>query len=270
MNPFLKWPGGKRWFISKYQNYIPEKFNNYIEPFLGGGSVFFYLQPEASILSDINTDLINVFLAMRDNHEQLRDILCAHQKLHNIEYYYHIREYIPEDPIAQAARFLYLNRTCFNGMYRVNRQGKFNVPIGTKSNCTYDIDKFPLYARSLKKAEISVSDFGPTIRRARYGDFLFVDPPYTIAHNQNSFIKYNENLFSWNDQIRLLKDLSQANASGALIISTNANYYLIKEMYQDCGFYTKSIQRYCSISGSAKGRSTQEELLISSLPFLEE
>ncbi|MDC7230643.1 MAG: Dam family site-specific DNA-(adenine-N6)-methyltransferase, partial [Sphaerochaetaceae bacterium] len=134
MNTFLKWPGGKRWFISKHHNYLPKKIEkNYIEPFLGGGSVFFYLLPENAILADINSDLINVYQIMRKHYLQLGKILQFHQEQHSPDYYYLTRTNIPEGEIEQAARFLYLNRTCFNGMYRENKNGVFNVPIGVKA-----------------------------------------------------------------------------------------------------------------------------------------
>jgi DNA adenine methylase len=270
MLPFLKWPGGKRWFIAKYRSHIPDNFNRYIEPFLGGGSIFFYLQPSEALISDINPELINVYIVMKYHHTSLSDLLKQHHANHSREYYYAIRENIPDNTIARAARFLYLNRTCFNGMYRVNQKGNFNVPIGTKLNCIYDIEQFPAYARALSSAEILVNDFSPVISVAKYGDLLFVDPPYTIAHNQNSFIKYNERLFTWEDQTRLFNNLCLARDDGAIVISTNANYHQINEMYQDNGFFTKPIQRYCSISGCANGRGQQEELLISSTPILKE
>lgn len=268
MNTFLKWPGGKRWFIAKYYTYLPTNLEKrYIEPFLGGGSVFFYLLPKNAILADINSDLINTYQVMRNHHQKLENLLLLHQERHNRDYYYFIRNNVPDGKIEQAARFLYLNRTCFNGMYRENKDGKFNVPIGIKDNCTYDLDNFSSYASVLKNAELKTADFGKTIRKAQSEDFLFIDPPYTIAHNQNSFIKYNQRLFTWSDQHRLLEELSMAKERGAIILSTNANYNELRKMYERKGFFIKTISRYCSISGLAKGRGVQEELLISSTPF---
>ncbi len=267
MNSFLKWPGGKRWFISKYNKIFPSKYNRYIEPFVGGGSVFFCLMPNNAIISDINPELINLYVVMRDNHQDLKEMLLQHQKNHNVDYYYQIRGDIPVNNIEQAARFLYLNRTCFNGMYRVNRHGMFNVPIGTKTNCIYDLDNFGSYSKILHNTDLIASDFSPIIRQAKFGDLVFVDPPYTIAHNQNSFIKYNEQLFTWVDQKRLLNDLCYARDNNAIVFATNANYHLLHEMYTEHGFFTMIINRYSSISGRIDRRGRQEELLISSLPI---
>lgn len=267
--PFLKWPGGKRWFISKYRNLFPSEFNKYIEPFVGGGSIYFNLLPDNALIADINHDLINLYIIMRDNPGGLRESLLLHQENHCKEYYYIVRETVPCDATDKAGRFLYLNRTCFNGMYRVNQQGMFNVPIGTKDNCVYDIEMFETYSQALQKVEILISDFSSVIRRAEVGDFVFADPPYSIAHNQNSFIKYNERLFTWADQERLLEDLCQARVQGAVIFATNANYRLLRDMYIERGFYTTTIKRYSSISGRSDRRGMQEELLITSIPIVE-
>lgn len=264
MQSFLKWPGGKRWIISKYNKIFPKNFNNYIEPFLGGGSIFFYLSPKKALISDINKELINTYLIMANHPHELKKLLKEHQKNHNSDYYYTIRNNNPTDNIEKAGRFLYLNRTCFNGMYRVNKKGYFNVPIGTKNHFIADIDSFEKYSNILKKAQIVSKDFEEIIFKAKKGDLVFADPPYTIAHNQNAFIKYNENLFSWKDQTRLLDSLIHARNNGAIIISTNAYFEELKTMYSDNGFYTTSISRYSSISGKNGGRGQKKELLISS------
>lgn len=270
LDPFLKWPGGKRWFISKFRDMVPQKYNRYIEPFVGGGSIFLALQPTTAIISDINTELINVYISMRDNPSKLAEIMEYHQKRHSKEYYYRVRSTVPRDNLRKAGRFLYLNRTCFNGMYRVNLQGDFNVPIGTKTNCTYDINLFEDYAKELNNKEIFVNDFSPVIKRATADDLVFVDPPYTVAHNQNSFIKYNEHLFTWDDQERLLNELCNARDRGAIIIATNANYNKLREMYSGHGFHIQTIERYSSISGKVDKRGKQEELLITSSPIKED
>ena len=267
MTSFLKWPGGKRWFISRYRHLFPNQYNRYIEPFVGGGSVFFSILPNNAHIADINFELINMYIVMRDNSEDLVQMLLQHQERHCEEYYYEIRSNIPVHNVEQAARFLYLNRTCFNGMYRVNRNGLFNVPIGTKTNCIYDINRFTNYSQALQNVDITVSDFSPIIYEAVAGDLIFVDPPYTIAHNQNSFIKYNERLFTWADQERLLNALCHARDNHAIIFTTNANYQLIRDMYTNQGFYTTVINRYSSISGRADRRGLQEELLITSVPI---
>lgn len=264
MQPFLKWPGGKRWLVANYHQIFPREYNAYVEPFLGGGSVFFYLMPQQATISDINRDLINTYRVMANKPERLRTLLELHQENHNVDYYYLIRNTIPDDAIEQAARFLYLNRACFNGMYRVNRNGIFNVPIGTKEHFIDDVDMFEEYSRVLRHVHLRSQDFVKTIRCARDGDLVFADPPYTIAHNQNSFIKYNEKLFSWRDQTRLINALVRARDRGATIVATNAPYPKLEEMYLENGFYTHTLSRFSSISGNADGRRKEKELLITS------
>lgn len=264
MQPFLKWPGGKRWLVANCGHIFPVTYNSYFEPFLGGGSAFFSLLPQQATISDINGALINTYHVMKSNPAQLRDLLLQHQELHSAPHYYAIRATIPNDRIEQAARFIYLNRTCFNGMYRVNRRGEFNVPMGTKLEFTDDVGLFEEYSAALRDIHIRRQDFVDTIRNAEEGDLIFADPPYTIAHNQNAFIKYNERLFSWADQQRLLSALIRARNRGAIILATNANYPDLQHMYADAHFYTRPLHRFSSISGLANGRGIQEELLISS------
>lgn len=267
MRPFLKWPGGKRWLIANYRHIFPDEYNRYFEPFLGGGSAFFSLTPQNAIVSDINGELINTYRIMAKKPMQLRRQLMQHQEQHSTEHYYTIRANVPNDAVERAARFLYLNRTCFNGMYRVNRLGEFNVPIGTKQHFIDDIALFDEYSSLLRNVHIRRQDFVDTIREAADGDLIFADPPYTIAHNQNAFIKYNERLFSWKDQIRLLNALIRARDRGVIVLTTNAHYPALQEMYETNRFYTQSVGRFSSISGSRDGRGVQNELLVSSYPI---
>ena len=265
--PFLKWPGGKRWLISKYSHCLPKQYNRYFEPFLGGGAVFFFLNPSQATLSDINQELIQLYQVMRDDYLGLAQSMRKHQELHCKEYYYDLRSKHFTESLPAASRLLYLNRMCFNGMYRVNREGQFNVPIGTKQNCIYDIDQFSTYSERLKNIEIGTADFCITIGKVARDDFVFVDPPYTIAHNQNCFIKYNEQLFTWEDQKRLVKALCSARDRGAYVMATNANYEALKRMYSDNGFYVNVVKRFSIISSKIDNRKEQEESLITSYPI---
>src|SRR5207249_1865757 len=131
--PFMKWPGGKRWFVCRHSAMLPATFGRYVEPFLGGGSVFFHLQPGRAILGDTNAELIELFKVVARRRKQLESLLQEHQKNHGKRHYYRVRSRVPTDPVERAARTLYLNRTCFNGMYRVNLAGQFNVPKGEKT-----------------------------------------------------------------------------------------------------------------------------------------
>ena len=267
MQPFLKWPGGKRWLVSRYKNIFPKEYNTYYEPFLGGGSAFFYLEPKLATIADINVDLINTYRVMAKKTMQLREMLEIHQERHCDNYYYNMRNEAPTDIVARAARFIYLNRTCFNGMYRVNSNGKFNVPKGTRDYFLEDIDLFEDYSRLLQNIKIRAQDFVVTLRTAAEGDLIFADPPYAIASQQDTFIKYNGRLFSWKDQIRLLNALVRARDRGAIIISTNALYPQLKKLYEEQGFITHTLERFSSISGISEGRGKREEMLITSYPI---
>src|SRR5437763_464936 len=180
MIPFLKWPGGKRWFIFRWANMLPTRFDRYVEPFLGGGSVFFHLQPAKALLADKNEELITAYRAVRDHWRKVWARLRRYHARHDEEYYYRIRDSNPTSPVGRAARMIYLNRTCFNGIYRVNLEGNFNVPVGTKSNVVLGTDDFEAVARLLAQADLRASDFEPVIDESTTGDFVFADPPYTV------------------------------------------------------------------------------------------
>lgn len=263
VNTFLKWPGGKRWIFNNYKEIFPKSYSRYIDPFLGGGSIFYGLKPKIAIISDINEELINLYITMRDNYLLLAKYMKQHQNAHDKNYYYAIRNKEFKDPIKRAARLLYLNRTCFNGMYRVNKQGKFNVPIGTKNNCIYDIDDFEIYSNILKNAKIYTNDFETTIKFAKKDDFIFADPPYKTSKKQESFIKYNEKIFSWADQVRLFQCLCKAKKRGAKILLTNANCDEIKNMYLEEGFDLRIIKRSSLIAGKTSSRQIVQELVVS-------
>lgn len=262
MIPFLKWPGGKRWFIVAHPSLLARKFDRYVEPFLGSGSVFFHLTPAKALLGDVNEEVIQTYLGVKKDPLRLKQLLIDHQMRHSTEYYYSVRESMPKDLVARAARMIYLNRTCFNGIYRVNQKGQFNVPIGTRTNLLFDTDDFIRTAELLKNADIRLDDFESLVDETGKGDFVFVDPPYTICHNTSGFIKYNERLFSWNDQIRLADSLKRAKKRGAEILGTNANHESVQELYEERGFKTKTVSRFSSISANSKNRTQFEELVI--------
>jgi DNA adenine methylase len=266
MKPFLKWPGGKRWLVSKYSHLFPEKFETYIEPFLGSGSVFFYLLPQKAILGDANAELMATYSGLRDDPFAVEDALLAHEMNHCGSYYYSVRDSRPRTSQMKAARFIYLNRTCFNGIYRVNRDGEFNVPKGTKSAVLFDDDDFDKASEALSRAQIHVSDFEALVDKAGPNDFIFADPPYTVRHNSNAFIKYNENLFSWTDQVRLADALARARDRGSEVMVTNANHHAVRSLYKDRSFFLRSISRFSSISADPRRRNQFEELIVLSEP----
>jgi DNA adenine methylase len=258
--PFLKWPGGKRWLVANYLNLFPKTFNTYFEPFLGSGSIFFALQPKTAVLSDSNSELINTYHTLRDDWQKVLEVLKTHQDNHCSEHYYMVRASDPIHSYDRAARFLYLNRTCWNGLYRVNLKGKFNVPIGTKSAVLHPNDNFGAVSSVLESATLFNCDFKYTLDLAKKGDFVFVDPPYTVNHNNNGFLKYNEKIFSWDDQVRLSGCLKDAASRGVQFLMTNANHKSIAELYKD--FDMLVLERNSVIAGTASMRKKCEELII--------
>lgn len=260
VTPFLKWAGGKRWLVQNHADLFPKKFNRYIEPFLGSGAVFFYLEPEKAILSDANGRLIETYQAIKENYKLVEKHLREHQRKHSKEHYYSVRSKSFQSKFTRAGQFIYLNRTCWNGLYRENKKGIFNVPIGTKKNVLLKTDDFKAVANILKKVELKFQDFEKSISIAKDGDFIFVDPPYTVAHNNNGFVKYNQNIFSWADQERLKECLKCASDRGAEIVLTNANHDSVINLYENETI--RQLNRKTVISGINSGRSKTSELII--------
>ena len=215
--PFLKWTGGKRWLAGTIRSLLPGKFNRYIEPFLGGGAAFFHLRPWPASLSDSNAELINAYEQVRDNVEEVIRRLsefeiceCAYEAM---------RSKVPRSNLMRAVRFLYLNRTAFNGIYRVNQEGHFNVPYGCKAGTVLCDETLLREASSaLQRRRLLVCDFEDAINQARSGDLVYADPPYTTKHNNNGFRRYNEVIFSWEDQERLAECLQRASRRGVHVI----------------------------------------------------
>lgn len=263
--PFLKWPGGKRWFVCHHAALLPSEYGTYVEPFLGAGAIYFHLKPSRALLGDINADLVDAYRAIKDDWEALEASLRYRHRRHREDpdtYYYWLRAKVPGDLVQRASRLIYLNRTCFNGIYRVNRQGQFNVPRGTKNKVVIETDNFESMSRVLAGAELVVGDFERLVDRASSGDFVFCDPPYTVRHNYNGFRKYNDILFSWADQERLARALVRAALRGVKIVSTNANHQSVRELYDNALFDCRIVSRYSHISADNAGRNYFEELVI--------
>ncbi len=259
--PFLKWAGGKRWLVSANPDLFSSPYDRYIEPFLGSGAVFFHLAPKKAILADRNKELIGTYQAIKDTWDRVEKELARHHRNHSKSYYYAVRNSNPRTPHTKAARFIYLNRTCWNGLYRVNLKGKFNVPLGTKTNVVLETDNFQAIANRLQNADLQVGDFESIIDSSGPKDLVFVDPPYTVKHNLNGFVKYNEILFSWEDQIRLKNALMRAKARGAKLIVTNAYHASIKKLYKDFGEML-TLKRPSIIAAHSEHRKLCEELII--------
>jgi DNA adenine methylase len=259
--PFLKWPGGKRWISSALASIINGRLKNrYYEPFLGGGAIFFALHPLKATISDINEDLINTYIQVRDRPyeiiEELKKIPVTKEN------YYKIRENEPKDSTKRAIRFLFLNRTAFGGIYRLNLNGKFNVPYGGGERTPEPLWSRGLVKRAsevLKGVRIVASDFENIIDKAGKGDVVYCDPTYTVAHNNNGFIRYNERNFSWDDQERLATAAFRACERGALVLISNACCYSLKNLYGP--FKPKVLIRKSLISCKSEARREINEYL---------
>lgn len=262
MRPFLRWAGGKRWLASSGSTTFPET-ERYIEPFLGGGAIFFSQNASNALLSDLNPYLINAYRWMRDDPVGLFQGLQAHFDRHTSAFYYSVRKQLGYETLADAVAFIYLNRACFNGLFRVNLAGKFNVPIGTKLFALRDCGEFLSWSEKLGTAEIVVADFEAIIDRCAEGDFLFVDPPYTVKHNGNGFIEYNEKIFSWDDQIRLAACLSRASDRGVEFLLTNGDHENVRALYSD-RYPLVAQGRGSEMAGKAAHRGQTTELLVAS------
>lgn len=261
LKPFLKWAGGKRWLFSCSQFAPPDFEGKYFEPFLGGGAVFFEIRPNEAILSDTNERLIELYTVIRDEPEEFESVLRNHAQRHSKDYYYKLRNENLDDSIKRAAQFLYLNRTCWNGLYRENREGRFNVPIGTKQTVLFENDDFFSWSQALVNTKIECCDFEESIDKTTEGDFIFADPPYVVNHNTRNFVKYNQKLFCWEDQIRLRLALGRAVQRGASFALTNANHKSIRDLYAGFGNHW-CLSRYSVIAAHSAHRSKSSELLV--------
>jgi DNA adenine methylase len=259
--PFLKWAGGKRWFAERYLHLAPTSYLRFVEPFLGSGAIFFALSPTTAVLSDLNEELIRTYQAVCDSPKEVHTALEIHHAQHSEEHYYQVRSSKPGDDIERAARMIYLNRTCWNGLYRVNKRNEFNVPIGTKTNVLLPTDDFELTSRQLKAATITCIDFEVILDEASSGDFVFVDPPYTVKHNLNGFLKYNDRIFSWSDQVRLRDAVARAAQRGAMVLVTNANHESVRELYRGLGAQSV-LGRASVLAASSSYRAKVEELVV--------
>ncbi|MGJ1291278.1 MULTISPECIES: DNA adenine methylase [Sphingobacterium] len=264
---FLRWTGSKKWLLKEIDDYIPKAFNNYHEPFLGGGSVYFYiknlgLDDRNFYLSDINKDLVNAYNQIKGN---LEPLISKLKKFKNTsDYYYKVRDHKPRKPVNQAAKFIYLNRTSFNGIYRVNSKGEYNVPYGKRHNV--DIvakDLLESVCTHLQDTSIECMPFNDIIKNIKENDFVFLDPPYTVSHENNGFIEYNQKLFSWEDQIVLRDLIIYLVERKVHFLLTNASHDSIRELYQNIPHIEiKTISRHCKVGGRLHTRKTYNELLI--------
>ncbi len=266
MTTFIRWAGGKNWLVPYVQELIKDlEYNNYHEPFMGGASVFFSIEPpQRSFLSDVNNELVEAFCAVRDNPQRVIGYLKEYKV--DSESYYAIRESSPRGKYQRAARFLYLNTYSFNGIYRVNQQGKYNVPYGHRENVSINYDRLLEASERLKNVEVRCQDFESSKTLIQQGDLVFLDPPYTVSKEANSmFIKYNSKLFSLDDQYRLARLVDYIIDQGAYFILTNAAHEKIMEIFQGKGRLITR-ERNSLIGGKKAYRGKVQEFIFTNIP----
>lgn len=229
--PFLRWAGGKRWLLKYLESINSLKINNYHEPFLGGASVFFNIKNyHTAYLSDLNSELIETYVCLRDN---LNNVIKVLSDFKNTEdEYYKIRGRAFEKKHERAAKFIFLNKTSYNGIYRVNSKGDFNVPYGFRAiSDLVDKKNLELVSKKLQGVNLEHKDFEQSIEDIKRDDLVFLDPPYTVAHENNGFIAYNQKIFSIEDQKKLALFIERIREIGAFYILTNAKHDAIEEIY---------------------------------------
>lgn len=261
--PFLRWAGSKQRLLSQILPIVPRFSGVYFEPFLGSGALFWALAPEKAKLSDASSELIGTWHAVRDNSEFLCEYLQPLKP--SKELYYDIRNGRADTYPLRAAEFLYLNKTCWNGLYRVNAKGEFNVPYGApQSDFIFDKDNLLHCSELLRRpgVEIMNVDFEVALGSARSGDLVFLDPPYVTKHNFNGFRDYNEKLFGWSDQERLAGIASRLAASGVHVIVSNADHTDVAALYQ--GFRMTTLSRPSTLASDPTRRGRVTEALFHS------
>jgi len=267
---FVKWAGGKTQLLNQFTNLFPKKIDRYFEPMIGSGAVFFYIQkrykPTFSMISDVNENLINLYTNVRDNTKQLILMLKVHKLNHmkNPEkYYYDMRKKFNEtkDPFEKSALLIYLNKTCFNGLYRVNSKGEFNVPFGKYKNPAIVQDKKLIAAtKLLKNVEIKVMSFEKILDFAKENDFIYFDPPYQPISKTSSFTSYQKTDFSDKEQKKLAKVFQRLDEKGCRVMLSNSEHPFVKELYD--GYNIKVVKAKRMISCNANGRGAISELVM--------
>ena len=262
--PFLRWAGGKTWLVRRVRALFGDlSFNHYHEPFLGGGAFFFGLQTRASAsLSDTNRDLIETYATVALDVEKVIAQLQTFEQ--SASFYYDIRRESSDCCIRRAARFIYLNQTSYNGLYRVNLKGTYNVPYGARTKPFLDATTLRCTAAALDQTTLYVQDFEQSLIHIGDNDLVFIDPPYTVSHNNNGFIKYNQSLFSLEDQYRLAEYIRSLKQKGAKYILTNAAHASIKEIF-DLGDLRIEVARASLIGGKKAERGQVSEYIFTNL-----
>ena len=255
LRPFLRWAGGKQNLVQHLVDHVPqgvlENGATYYEPFLGAGALFLALKPKRAVLADANRHLIECFRAIKDHPDGMNRNLRAHERNSSKDYYYDIRGEFNrangQATVAQAARFLYLNRACYNGIYRVNLKGEFNVPFGDKQNLLFpNLSQLRMLAARLNRARVSVASFEQTADTAMEGDFVYLDPPYPPLNGSSYFAHYTKDRFDFADQSNVAEAANHMSDRGCRVMVSNADMPIIRRLYKGWRIRPIEVTRFVS------------------------
>ena len=268
--PFVKWAGGKRQVINELLKYVPDEFDTYYESFVGGGALLFELSPKKAVINDSNEELMNVYnvLCNEEKFKKMCNLLNSYETKHSEEFYYNIRNkdrsktaFNRLSDYTRAARTIYLNKACFNGLYRVNSKNEFNVPFGKKTHVnTYEGSNLITVSNYLTMNDVKILsvDFEEAVKDAKKGDFVYFDPPYDS--DTKSFTSYTETGFDKSEQTRLARVFKELDKKGVYVMLSNHSTVLVNELYKDYHIYTIEAKR--NINANGKKRGKVEELII--------
>ncbi len=268
--PFVKWAGGKRQVINELLKYVPDEFDTYYEPFVGGGALLFELSPKKAVINDSNEELMNVYnvLCNEEKFKKMCNLLNSYETKHSEEFYYNIRNkdrsktaFNRLSDYTRAARTIYLNKACFNGLYRVNSKNEFNVPFGKKTHVnTYEGSNLITVSNYLTMNDVKILsvDFEEAVKDAKKGDFVYFDPPYDS--DTKSFTSYTETGFDKSEQTRLARVFKELDKKGVYVMLSNHSTVLVNELYKDYHIYIIEAKR--NINANGKKRGKVEELII--------
>lgn len=263
LQPFTKWTGGKRQLLPTLREFMPVKYNNYIEPFIGGGALFFDLAPKRAIVNDYNIELINCYQQIKKHPNELIELLTEHQKYNSKEYYLALRSadrdgrIMDMTDVERAARIMYMLRVDFNGLYRVNAKNQFNVPYGRYKNPKIvDANLIVSISEYLNKNDIQIlsGDFEKAVETVQAGDFVYFDPPYIPLSETSAFTSYTHTGFSFDDQIRLRGCFKELDKRGAFVMLSNSSSPLVEELYRNFNIYKIGVTRTNGAKSSSRGK----------------
>ena len=263
--PFLKWAGGKTQLLAAFDEHIPPKFNRYYEPFVGGGAMFYNMYARkdqlTAVLSDLNAELINCYISVRDDVEELIEVLKEHRN--EREYFYEVRSLDASklSKTDRAARLIYLNKTCFNGLYRVNSRGQFNVPFGSYKNPrTCDETNLRAVSEALRNVTLKSETFADSLSTAKRNDFVYLDPPYQPLSATANFTSYTSKCFGEKDQEELAEVVTQLDKRGCKFMLSNSDNDFVRDLYKNFRIETVLAARAINCRGDKRGKIT--ELLV--------